>query len=236
MYDKFEGSSYDQVSTQEGSVAFSSLMNKVFVWMSLALVITGLSAYYVANSPDILYAIYSNRAVFWALMIAELGLVFGLSGAIHKLSATTATLMFILYSVVNGATLSSIFFLYELGSIANAFFITAGTFAVMAFIGYTTKKDLTSMGKIAMMALIGLLIATVVNIFVHSSGLQLICSYAGVLIFTGLTAYDVQKIKQMTAIADRDTAQKYAVLGALSLYLDFINIFLSLLSIMGDRK
>ena len=213
-------------------------MRKVYVWMTLALAITGFTAYGVATSPGILQAIYGNQILFWGLIIAEFALVIGVSAAINKLSLTTATLMFILYSVINGALLSSIFLLYTASSISTVFFITAGTFAAMAIVGYTTKTDLSSLGKILLMALIGLIIATVVNVFIKSSGFDMIISYIGVLIFVGLTAYDSQKIKQMLLQAPDagEGAQKVALLGALSLYLDFINLFIYLLRIFGKRE
>ena len=220
------------------SAAFPVLMRKVYVWMTLALVITGVTAYGVATSPGLMMAIATNKLLFWGLIIAEFGLVVAISAAINKLSLTTATLLFVLYSVINGATLSFIFAIYTMSSIAIVFFITAGTFAVMAVIGYTTKKDLTSMGKILFMALIGIIIATVVNIFLKSTGLQMIVSYLGVLIFVGLTAYDSQKIKQMLLMAPDagEGAQKIALLGALSLYLDFVNLFIYILRIFGRRE
>ena len=221
------------------SEAFPVLMRKVYVWMALALVISGVTAFGVATSPGVLSMVYGNQIVFWGLMIAELALVFAISGAINKLSLTTATLLFVLYSVINGVVLSSIFLIYTATSIASVFFITAGTFAVMAFIGYTTKTDLTSMGKILMMALIGLIIASLVNVFfVKSSGFDLIVSYVGVLIFVGLTAYDSQKIKRMLMMQEDggEQAQKVALLGALSLYLDFINLFLYLLRLFGRER
>ena len=220
------------------SAAFPILMRKVYVWMTLALVITGVTAYGVATSPGLMMAIATNKLLFRRLIIAEFGLVLAISAAINKLSLTTATLLFVLYSVINGATLSFIFAIYTMSSIASVFFITAGTFAVMAVIGYTTKKDLTSMGKILFMALIGIIIATIVNIFLKSTGLQMIVSYLGVLIFVGLTAYDSQKIKQMLLMAPDagEGAQKIALLGALSLYLDFVNLFIYLLRIFGRRE
>jgi FtsH-binding integral membrane protein len=220
------------------SAAFPILMRKVYVWMTLALVITGATAYGVATSPGLMMTIATNQLLFWGLIIAEFGLVIAISAAINKLSLTTATLLFILYSVINGATLSFIFAVYTMSSIASVFFITAGTFAVMAMVGYTTKKDLTSMGKILLMALIGIIIATVVNIFLKSTGLEMIVSYLGVLIFVGLTAYDSQKIKLMlqTAPDAGEGAQKLALLGALSLYLDFVNLFIYLLRIFGRRE
>ena len=220
------------------STTLPVLMRKVYTWMALALVITGVTAYGVATTPSLIEAIVMNRVLFWGLVIAEFGLVFGISGMLHKLSLATATLMFIAYSVINGALLSVIFIVYTMDSIGMVFFITAATFGVMALIGYTTKTDLTKMGSILFMALIGLIIATVVNMFVHSSGLQLIISYAGVLIFVGLTAYDTQKIKQMLYEQDSadESAQKLALVSALSLYLDFVNLFIYLLRILGNRK
>lgn len=220
------------------SITFPALMQKVYTWMAFAMIITGVTAYGVANSPSLLGMIYTNPVVLWGLIIAEFSLVFGITGMINRLSLTTATLMFVAYSVINGAMLSSIFLVYTMNSIGQVFFITSATFGVMAFIGYTTKTDLTSMGKILFMALIGMIIATVVNIFVGSTGLQTVTSYLGVLIFVGLTAYDSQKIKHMLyeqEVAD-EGAQKLALIGALTLYLDFINLFLYLLRIMGSRR
>lgn len=232
---------YDLIREKENiaSVAFPSLMRKVYVWMTLALVITGFVAYGVASSPGIITALVSNKLLFWGLFIAELALVWTVSARINRLSLTTATLLFILYSALNGATLSLILLVYTMESIASVFFITAGTFAAMAAIGYFTKADLSSLGKILMMALIGLIIATVVNVFLlKSGGFGLILSYVGVLIFVGLTAYDTQKIKQMLIMADdvNEETQKIALLGSLSLYLDFINLFLYLLRIFGNSR
>ena len=220
------------------STAFPALMRKVFVWMTLALAITGLTAYGVATSPALLSLIFSSKVTFFGLIIAEFALVFAISGAINHLSLSTATMLFILYSVINGATLSSIFFAFSVATIGKVFFITAGTFGAMALVGYTTKTDLTSMGKLLFMALLGIIIASVVNIFVASSGLDLILSYVGVLVFVGLTAYDTQKIKQMCQAAPDagESAQKLALIGALSLYLDFINLFLYLLRIFGNNR
>ena len=220
------------------STAFPALMRKVFVWMTLALAITGLTAYGVATSPTILSLIFSSKVTFFGLIIAEFALVFAISGAINRLSLSTATLLFILYSVINGATLSTIFFAFSVATIGKVFFITAGTFGAMALVGYTTKTDLTSMGKLLIMALLGIIIASVVNMFVGSSGLDLILSYVGVLVFVGLTAYDTQKIKQMCQSAPDagESTQKLALIGALSLYLDFINLFLYLLRIFGNNR
>ena len=217
------------------SGAFPVLMRKVYTWMTLALLITGVTAFGVASSPTLFMSL---SKMMWGLIIAELALVFILSGAINRLSLGTATLMFIGYSVLNGAMLSSIFLLYKPMVIAKVFFITAGTFGAMAVYGYTTKKDLTSMGKILFMALIGLIIATVVNMFLKSPGFDYILSYIGVAIFIGLTAWDSQKIKEMlqTQYDMSEGAQKLALLGALTLYLDFINLFLYLLRIFGNNR
>ena len=217
------------------SGAFPVLMRKVYTWMTLALLITGVTAFGVASSPTLFMSL---SKMMWGLIIAELALVFILSGAINRLSLGTATLMFIGYSVLNGAMLSSIFLVYEPMVIAKVFFITAGTFGAMAVYGYTTKKDLTSMGKILFMALIGLIIATVVNMFLKSPGFDYILSYIGVAIFIGLTAWDSQKIKEMlqTQYDMSEGAQKLALLGALTLYLDFIKLFLYLLRIFGNNR
>lgn len=236
----YEELNYQSVPTREleVSAAFPALMRKVYVWMALALVITGFTAYVVATNETILSLIYSSRGVIWGLAIAEFAIVIGVTAAINRLSLPVATLLFVLYSVINGALLSSIFFVYTTSSIATVFFITAGTFAAMSIYGYTTKSDLTSWGKILIMALIGLIVASIVNIFMKSSGLELIISYIGVLIFVGLTAYDTQKIKEMFMQAPdaSESMQKYALLGALSLYLDFINLFIYLLRIFGRRE
>lgn len=238
-YNEFEraiSSNERQLSMSED---FPVLMRKVYVWMTLALALTGLTAYGIATSPGALQLVYGNQMVMWGLIIAEFVLVFTVSAAINRLSLTTATFLFVLYSVINGATLSYIFILYTASSISNVFFITAGTFAVMAFVGYTTKADLTSLGKILLMGLIGIIIATLVNVFfIKSSGFDLILSYAGVIIFVGLVAYDSQKIKEMLMAAPdaSEGYQKLALLGALSLYLDFINLFIYLLRIFGDRR
>lgn len=222
----------------EAAAAFPVLMRKVYLWMTFALVITAFTAYYVATNETILTAIVNNQVLFWGLIITELVLVFSVTAAINKLSLTTATLLFVLYSVINGATLSFLLMIYTASSVVSVFFITAGTFAAMAAYGYFTKTDLTSWGKYLIMALIGLIIASVVNMFTHSSGLQMILNYAGVLIFVGLTAYDTQKIKVMLLQATDagEGAQKIALMGALSLYLDFINLFIHLLRILGDRR
>ena len=232
---------FDDYALERGeafSLAFPALMRKVYVWMAMALCITGLTAYGVASSPNLLLTLYSHHWLIIGLLFAELALVFAISGAINRLSLTTATLLFILYSALTGVTFSSIFVVYTMSSIGKVFFITAGTFAAMAFVGYTTRRDLSKMGGLLFMALIGLIIATVVNLFIKSSGLELVLSYIGVLVFVGLTAWDTQKIKVMLAqqYDMSETSQKLALLGALELYLDFINLFLYMLRIFGSRN
>ena len=196
---------------------FKVLMRKVYLWMTMALMITGITAAGVANSPNILALIYSSQVVMWGIIIAEFGLVMYISARLEKLSLSTATTLFALYSILNGVMLSSIFLLYSTAIISKVFFITAGTFGVTALYGYATKKDLSSLGNILFMALIGLVIATVVNVFMKSAMFDLILSYIGVMV-------------QQDA---DESAQKLALIGALSLYLDFINLFLYLLRIFG---
>lgn len=222
----------------EAAAAFPVLMRKTYMWMAMALVITGLTAYEVATNAAITQFLLMNHQIMWVLLLAELGLVIGLTAAIRKISLPVATLMFVAYAILNGVTLSSLFYVYTMGSLASVFLITAGTFGAMSLVGFFTKSDLSSMGRILFMALIGLVIASVVNMFANIQGLERLLSYVGVLIFVGLTAYDTQKIKQMYLMAPdaSEATQKYAVLGALTLYLDFINLFLYLLRIFGRRE
>lgn len=223
---------------EQMSLAFPVLMRKVYVWMTLALVITGVTAYGVASSPGLIYTLMSSEYLFWGCLLGELGLVYFISSRIMNLSLTTATLLFIAYSILNGVTMSFIFLVYTTSSIANVFFITAGTFGAMSLIGYTTKRDLSKMGQLLMMALVGLIIASFANILMKNDTLSLIISYVGVVVFVGLTAWDTQKIKRMLAQADdiSEDAQKIALLGALTLYLDFVNLFLYLLRLLGKRN
>ena len=219
--------------------AFAMLMRKVYTWMALALALTGLTAFYCAHNTNIVYAIVTNQLLFWGLIIAEFAAVIYLTARIERMSFATAGIVFLVYSVLNGVLFSTIFLAYTMGSLASTFFITAGTFGAMSLVGYFIKKDLSAIGRFLMMALIGLIIATVVNIFIQSSGLMWICTYAGVLIFSGLTAYDTQKIKHMFLMHGaemNESTMKLALMGSLTLYLDFINLFLYLLRIFGDRK
>ena len=224
---------------RDRSLSFPSLMRSVYIWMALALAGTGLTAMTIATQPQIVYAIFANRAIFWMLLLAELGMVIYLSARIMSMSFATAGIVFVVYALLNGVTLSSLFMAYTAESIAQTFFVTAGTFGAMAVIGFLVKRDLSAIGRFFYMALIGLIIATVANAFFHNSGLAMICNYAGVVIFSGLTAYDTQKIKNMLVqFGDRrdETVMKLALLGSLSLYLDFINLFLYLLRFLGNRR
>ena len=217
---------------RDRSLSFPSLMRSVYIWMALALAVTGLTAMTIATQPQIVYAIFANRAIFWMLLLAELGMVIYLSARIMSMSFATAGIVFVVYALLNGVTLSSLFMAYTAESIAQTFFVTAGTFGAMAVIGFLVKRDLSAIGRFFYMALIGLIIATVANAFFHNSGLAMICNYAGVVIFSGLTAYDTQKIKNMLVqFGDRrdETVMKLALLGSLSL-------FLYLLRFLGNRR
>lgn len=213
-------------------------MVRVYNWMTGGLAVTGVMGYMVASSPTLLQIIFGNPVIPIVLIIAQLGLVFYLSGWVHKMSASQATGIFILYAGLTGLTFSSIFIVYSGASITATFAVTAGTFAAMSLYGYTTKKDLTSIGSFLFMGLIGIIIASVVNIWLKSPVMHSIITYAGVLIFVGLTAYDTQKIKEMNIIGNEGTDEdtKEAISGALTLYLDFINLFLMLLRLMGNPR
>ncbi|MDR1729529.1 MAG: Bax inhibitor-1/YccA family protein [Prevotellaceae bacterium] len=212
-------------------------MTKVYGWMSFAMFLTALMAWTIAGSETALSFIFGNKFVFWGLIIGELALVWIISASLNRLSLGMISFLFVFYSLLNGATLSSIFLAYTAESIASAFLVTGLTFGAVSLYGFTTKKDLSGMGSILFMALIGLIIASVVNIFWANSVLNWIITYAGVLIFVGLTAYDTQKLKRMSyQIQDGQTAGKFAIGGALSLYLDFINLFLFFLRIFGNNR
>lgn len=213
-------------------------MVRVYGWMGAALVLTGLMAAYTASSQYLLEVVFSNRLTFYGLIILELVAVGVITRMINSMSAMTASLLFIAYALLNGLTFSVIFLVYTAESISSTFFVTAGTFGVMSIYGYMTKTDLTKLGSFLFMALVGLIIASVVNWFMNSPVLYWITTFAGVLIFTGLTAYDTQKVKNMLTIGNEGTEeyQKQSILGALTLYLDFINLFLYLLRIFGRRK
>lgn len=237
FYDRDDRSSVSVLS-EEMKIAQANYLSKVYIWMALALSVTGLCAYYVASTPSFAEIIIGNRILFYGLIIAELGLVVYLSARINKISSNTAVMLFMLYSVLNGATLSIIFLVYTAASISTTFFITAGTFVVMSALGYYTKTDLTRFGQILIMLLIGVIIASIVNFFMANETLYWIVSYVGVAIFVGLIAYDTQKIKSyfFEAEGDEEMLKKISILGALTLYLDFINLFLFLLRFFGRRN
>ena len=223
------------VRSTSGVAAF---LTGVYYWMTFALGLSALCAWAVGTTPALTNLVYKNPLLLTVLIVAELGLVIAVSWGINKMSAATATALFALYAALNGVTLGYIFIVYTIPAITSAFLTTTLTFAVMAILGSVTKRDLTRLGSILLMALIGLIIASFVNIFLKNSTMGWIITYAGVLIFVGLTAYDAQKVKQMylTMGGDMETNRKISVLGALTLYLDFVNLFLMLLRIFGGRR
>lgn len=214
----------------------SKVMCRVYAKMFLALIVTACTALYVVSNEAVLTTLLGSRGLFLGLIIAELAVVFIISGRIDKLRPATATLLFYLYALLNGVVLSSIFIIYELPSIAYTFFITAGVFGAMSIYGLITKNDMTKFGNYCIMALFGLIIASLVNIFMHSESLDWIISLVGVALFIGLTAWDTQKIKEASYNADPSQVGKLATIGALSLYLDFINLFLYLLRFFGKSR
>ena len=216
----------------------ADFMQKVYLWMTFALTLTGFVAYRTTQSEFLLELIFSSSFGFIGLILAELALVFWISSGIQRMSSNMAIGLFLLYSVLKGMTLSVLLIAYTGASVASTFFITAGMFGAMSVYGYTTKQDLSSWGNLLFMALIGLILASVVNIYLQSSGLYWLINYIGVLVFVGLTAYDTQKIKQIAAqvIVESEEGRKVAILGALTLYLDFINMFIFMLRILGNRR
>mgnify|MGYP002711337667 FL=1 len=221
------------------SINMPGLMKDVYAWMAIALVVTGFSAWFVSDSPTLSGLFLGSRMGTITLIIATFALVWRLSSAMGKMSLKAAAAMFLVYSVLNGITFSAIFLTYTLSSIGGVFFMTAGTFGIMSAYGYVTKADLSKMGNMCLMGLVGVLLATVMGFFFDSTLLQMVISYAGILVFTGLTIYDTQSIKRLALTYHSratDEGQKVAILGALTLYLDFINIFIYLLRLFGDRK
>jgi len=227
----------NQTRTQ---VVVNNFVRSVYNWMAVGLGLTGFVAFAVANNESLLRIVFGNQMLFFGLIIAELGLVFYLSARVNKISPSTATGLFVLYAGLNGVTISFIFIVYTASSIASTFFVCAATFVASSIFGWTTKRDLTSMGSFMFMGLIGIIIASVVNMFMQSSAVAMIVSYVGVLVFVGLTAWDTQKLKNMALTQpdglDAGVVRKGAIIGALSLYLDFINLFLMLLHILGASR
>lgn len=235
--DRFSRSN-DSIVQRTGS-GLQTFMAQVYGWMTVGLLLTAFVALYVASSEALLSMIFSSKVVFFGLIIAQLGLVFVLSGMVHKMSGAVATSLFMLYSALTGVTISSVLIIYTASSVASTFFICAAMFGALSVYGYTTKRSLTGMGSFLFMGLIGIIIASIVNIFMQSSMMSMVISYAGVLIFAGLTAYDTQKLKDMGSEInqeDKENMRRYSIMGALTLYLDFINLFLMLLRILGDRR
>ena len=233
MQDSLRTMSVDSVAAEQ-----QRFMVLVYNWKTAGLAITGFMAFYVSNNETIMGIIFGNPFMPIVLMIVQIGLVFWLASRVMQMSVSQATGVFMLYAGLTGVTFSFIFVVYTSASITSTFLVTAGTFGAMSLYGYTTKKDLTSWGSFLFMGLIGIIIASVVNMFMQSSMMHTIITYAGVLIFVGLTAYDTQKIKEMNILGNEGTDEdtKEAIRGALTLYLDFINLFLMLLRLMGDRR
>lgn len=229
---------YNGTITQRAESGLQAFMAQVYGWMTCGLLLTGFTALLVPGTA-LQDFIFSSKITFYGLIIAQLGVVFFLSGMVSRISGAMATTLFMLYSVLTGLTLSSVFIVYTSASIASTFFITAGTFGAMSVYGYTTKRDLTKLGSLMVMGLIGILLASIVNIFLKSAPLYWAITYIGVIVFVGLTAYDTQKLKAIgeeVSMDDRENYRRYSIMGALTLYLDFINLFLMLLRILGDRR
>lgn len=226
------------VTAEQAEELQRAFLVKVYGWMMAGLMVTGIVSLLTLYTPGLLELVFSSRWVYLGLFIGQLGLVVYLSARIEHMSAATATMVFVGYSALTGLTFSVIFLVYTAESLATTFFVTAGTFGLMSAYGYVTKRDLTGFGSFLMMGLIGMVLASVVNMFFNNSTVYWITTYIGILIFVGLTAYDTQKIKQMSALGleGGEMEQKGAIMGALRLYLDFINLFLLLLRLMGNRK
>ncbi|MFW6080998.1 MAG: Bax inhibitor-1 family protein [Desulfosalsimonas sp.] len=226
--------------SERTQVRVNSFIRSVYNWMAVGLALTGGVAYFAAHNPTLNQLIYGAPMVFFGLIIAELAMVFYLSARIQKIQSSTATGLFLLYAGLNGLTLSFIFLVYTKTSIASVFFICAATFVACSIYGMTTKRDLTSWGNFLFMGLIGIIIASVVNLFIQSTAMMTIISYIGVLVFVGLTAYDTQKLKNMALTQpeglEAGVIRKGTIMGALTLYLDFINLLIMLLHIFGQRR
>ncbi len=220
------------------AAAQKTFIQRVYGWMAAGLALTGVIAWTVANNDEMVRSLFQTPGLFLGLIVLELVLVFGLSGGINQLSSAIATSMFLLYAAVNGVTLAGVFLVYTHESIALTFLVTAATFGAMCVYGMATQRDLTSLGSLCFMALIGMILASVANFFFHSTALYWVITYAGILIFVGLTAYDAQKIKQMhlASVEGTEESRKGAIIGALALYLDFINLFLLLLRLLGRSR
>lgn len=228
------------ISQDRSEVLVNAFVRGVYNWMAIGLGLTGFVSYYVSTSESMLQMIFGNGFLFFGLILVELALVFSLSSMVHRMSSGTATALFVIYAALNGVTLSFIFLAYTQASIVSTFFVCAGVFVACSLYGWMTKRDLTSFGGFLMMGLVGIVLASIVNIFMASSVMSAMITYIGVFVFVGLTAYDTQKLKNMALTQpdglDGAVILKGTILGALSLYLDFINLFLMLLRLFGSNR
>jgi len=214
----------------------NGFLRGVYGWMCAGLAITALTAWVVAGTPAVVYALAGNRLMFWAVIIAQFGIVLALSARVQKLAPATASLLFVVYSILTGVTISFVLLAFTGESVATTFLVSAGMFGALAMYGTTTRRDLTGWGSFFFMGLIGLVLASVVGMFWHNGALQFVISFIGVIVFTGLTAYDAQRLKVMALSMPEGGTGAYQIVGALALYLDFINLFLFLLRFMGNRR
>ena len=229
----------DNSALQQAGSGLQTYMAQVYGWMTCGLLLTAFVSWFAVRTPRVMEFVFSSQITFFGLVIFQLAVVFVLSGLVHKMSGALATALFMLYSALTGLTMASIFLVYTYSSIATTFFVTAGMFGAMTLYGYTTKRDLSRMGSLLFMALIGILVASLVNYWLKSPALMWAITYIGVVVFVGLTAYDTQKLKYMGEnidINDKENLRRYSIVGALTLYLDFINLFMMLLRIFGNRR
>ena len=231
-YDRYDGS----LSRYRDTDVLSAFMRGVYGWMCVGLVITALTAWLVASSPALTAAIFSNRAVFWILALAQLGIVFALSARVNQMAASTATLLFVGYSALTGVTLSSILLVFTGESVFTTFVVTAGMFGALAAYGTVTRRELSGLGQFLFMGLIGVVLASIIGMFWHNDALQFLISFVGVIVFAGLTVYDAQRLKDLAFATNAGPTSGLTIVGALTLYLDFINLFLFLLRFLGGRR
>jgi FtsH-binding integral membrane protein len=224
------------VSSYAVAERVNPFLRAVYGWMCVGLIVTALTATFVASSPTLVTAVVTNRLLFWGLVIAQLGIVFVLSARVQQLAPSTASLLFIGYSALTGVTLSVVLLVFTGESIATTFVVTAGMFGALAFYGAVTRRDLTGFGSFLFMGLVGLILASIVGLFWQNDALQFVISFIGVIVFTGLTAYDAQRLKVMAMATPSGESGSYAIVGALALYLDFINLFMFLLRFLGHRR
>ena len=234
--DRYEMSSNAFATPALAAERIGGFLRAVYGWMCGGLAITAVTASFIASSPALVIAIATNRLLFWALIIAQLGIVFVLSARVERLASSTAALLFIAYSALTGVTISFVLLAYTGESVATTFLVTAGMFGALAMYGTVTRRSLAGLGQFLFMGLIGIVLASIVGIFWHNDGLQFVISFIGVIVFTGLAAYDAQRLKAMALATPSGQSGSYAIVGALALYLDFINLFLFLLRFLGNRR